>query len=41
MVDVYLNEKFVGSIDDAQIFLNKVKTARRFGKISRFAGANL
>ena len=35
MVDVYLNEKFVGAVDDAQVFLTKIKTARRFGKVSK------
>ena len=35
MVDVFLNEKFVGAVDDAQVFLTKIKTARRFGKVSK------
>ncbi len=33
MVDVYVNEKFVGTVDNAQEFIEKFKQERRKGKI--------
>jgi DNA-directed RNA polymerase subunit B len=33
MVDVYLNEKYIGTVQDAETFVNTVKEKRRTGKI--------
>ena len=34
MTDVYLNEKFIGSVDNPQNFVKKIKEERRRGRIS-------
>jgi DNA-directed RNA polymerase subunit B' len=33
MVDVFLNQKFIGKVDDANTFIKKIKEERREGKI--------
>ena len=35
MVDVFLNQKYVGSTDNANEFIKDVKEKRRSGKISK------
>ncbi len=34
MIDVFMNEKFIGTVDNPEEFINKVRTSRRQGKIS-------
>lgn len=34
MTDVYLNERFIGYVDDAESFVKKIKEERRAGRIS-------
>jgi len=36
MIDVYLNEIFIGRVEDAQQFIKDIKDKRRKGKISKF-----
>ena len=33
MVDIYLNEKFIGTVQDPENFINQIKEKRRAGKI--------